>query len=458
MNGGFLPKVPGRPSNILKKMAIAPILNIPLFRKESVYNPVVEEGQRVQLGDILAKTVFEENKQQFFLPSPADGSVHLVADSDSKEIISIKLTDINPSVSSDSNITKDPSRLSPAEAKKILLENGIWDYLWSSGAKGIPDLNAADKPKSIIINTIISEPFRTRGNVILKHFWHNIIKGVSYLNILLADYGTIDFILTQKRDPIVKLILKDLKGKSNVKFHFTDVKYPIENPEVLHGLIYKSKSNITFDDEIWLLNIQTVEAIGTCLGNGISLCKRIVALSGPAFPDPMHVNVRIGTPLKHIIPDSVDLSSIIVLRGGLMLGELVDPENTNINFDDDAFLFLPKKDKRDFVTFVRPGFNKRSIFPNFAGRIDRDISDQLRGELRPCIACCKCQEVCPVDLMPQIIHRYLYRDNLDEARKLGLDNCINCNLCTFVCPSKIELKMQFDEARIQLRIEEEETK
>jgi Na+-translocating ferredoxin:NAD+ oxidoreductase RnfC subunit len=64
--------------------------------------------------------------------------------------------------------------------------------------------------------------------------------------------------------------------------------------------------------------------------------------------------------------------------------------------------------------------------------------------------------VCPVDLMPQVIHRYLYREDFDKAEAVGLDLCVDCGLCTFVCPSKIELQKQFMEAIETIRWEHEE--
>lgn len=53
-------------------------------------------------------------------------------------------------------------------------------------------------------------------------------------------------------------------------------------------------------------------------------------------------------------------------------------------------------------------------------------------------------------LLPQIIHRYLYRDAIDQAETAGLMHCVACGLCSFVCPSKIELAHEFVEAREEL--------
>ncbi|MCK5674681.1 MAG: 4Fe-4S dicluster domain-containing protein [Spirochaetales bacterium] len=460
MQGGYAPKISGRPGSTLKKVPLASFLIIDLKRQGSRYSPIVKEGQKVKIGDALAEAGIEASdqegqvhKQTLIMPSPADGTVHLTAHPETGEIVSIKLTDIGTSGDANPMTVKDPTRLASPEAREILIKNGIWEYFWSSKTGGIPETEG--KPKAIIINTVVAEPFRTRGSVILKNFWHSIINGMSYLPLLLADYGTIEFILTQKNDPIVQAMLKELHGKAWVKFHFVDLKYPVENPLILNKLVKDEKQNFTNEDDMWIVNIQAIEAVGACLGKGLPLSRRIVAMSGPALPDPTHIDVRIGTPLKDIIPKEVDLSSTLVLRGGLFIGTPVDPETDSVGFDDDAFFFLPIKEHRDFVSFVRPGMDKRSIFPNFTGRIDRGLSNQLRGELRPCIACGKCQEICPVDLIPQIIHRYLYADNIDNAQKMGLDICIDCNLCTFVCPSKIELGVEFAEARETLRKEQE---
>ena len=92
----------------------------------------------------------------------------------------------------------------------------------------------------------------------------------------------------------------------------------------------------------------------------------------------------------------------------------------------------------------------------FTGAHDSQISNSLRGEIRPCIACGLCEKVCPSGLLPQVLHRYLYRDAIDEAEAAGIDLCVECGLCTYVCPSKLELKKQFLDAAAQIRLEHEE--
>ena len=58
--------------------------------------------------------------------------------------------------------------------------------------------------------------------------------------------------------------------------------------------------------------------------------------------------------------------------------------------------------------------------------------------------------------MPYLIHKYLYRDLIEEADSARVDLCIECGLCSFVCPSKIELRKQFIEVKELIAKEKEE--
>ncbi|HSF90811.1 MAG TPA: 4Fe-4S dicluster domain-containing protein, partial [Paracoccaceae bacterium] len=135
-----------------------------------------------------------------------------------------------------------------------------------------------------------------------------------------------------------------------------------------------------------------------------------------------------------------------------------NPDVTAIAAHDDGIFALPAKPEREFLGFVAAGFDRTSVVPCFVSALtdaeDRHLSATLRGERRPCVACGLCEKFCPAGLLPQVLHRYLYRDALDEAQTAGLDLCVNCGLCSYVCPSKIELRQQFADANLRLREEQ----
>jgi Na+-translocating ferredoxin:NAD+ oxidoreductase RnfC subunit len=58
--------------------------------------------------------------------------------------------------------------------------------------------------------------------------------------------------------------------------------------------------------------------------------------------------------------------------------------------------------------------------------------------------------------MPHLIHKYLYRDLIEEVDQARVDLCIECGLCSFVCPSKIDLRQQFIDAKELIEKEREE--
>ena len=47
-------------------------------------------------------------------------------------------------------------------------------------------------------------------------------------------------------------------------------------------------------------------------------------------------------------------------------------------------------------------------------------------------------EVCPVGIYPVMIMEN--RDNVKKVKELNPTKCIECGLCSFTCPSKIEVR------------------
>jgi len=456
IKGGFLPRIAGRPSHDVEELPLQKKLYITLKRGGQAYSPVVKQGQEIGFGEPLAEWQIDGGKLS--LPSPAAGKVTL----EEKDGVCTRIVLETAEQYKDSVIFKkyEPQRITREEVRTTLARAGIWPFFWSSHTGGTPSLLDTERPRTIVVTAVLAEPFRARGKVILQRSWNQIVQGIKYLPRLQADYGTTHIILTEKRDPVARRLYSELAGFAWLRFNPVPLLYPVENLQVLEKAIRKKDRSFKKEDIIWIIDVQGIAAIGACLGDGIPIYKRVVALGGPGQQAPRHVSVRIGTPVKVLAGEAYNENTTRILRGGLLNGETIHPEKDSVDYDDDAFLFLPESIDREFLSFLRPGFKRSSILPCFASQItgaaDSQITTSLRGEHRPCIACGLCENVCPAGLMPQILHRYLYRDAFDEAEAVGLDLCVECGLCTYVCPSKIELKKQFIGAKEQLRLEHEE--
>ncbi|MHC4749007.1 MAG: 4Fe-4S dicluster domain-containing protein [Planctomycetota bacterium] len=452
IRGGYLPNLTGRPSGIVERIDLPEKLFIDLHRGGIDYNPVVNENQRVRFGDPIAEASVPGGK--LGLPAPASGTVSLDSESGRGRIV---LMVANADKTCDLYQHYRPQDITHDVMRDVLTRSGIWPFFWSSKTGGMPSLEDEEKPRAIIVNCVAAEPFRARGKVILHRNWDRVVKGIRFLPRFLQDYGSIEIILTAHRDPIARTMYVDLAGHAWVHFHTVPLLYPVENPLALTRALRRSDSSIKKEDTIWVIDVQGVEAIGTCLSQGFPLHQRVVALGGPGHAHPKHVSLRIGTPVTALVDMGGITGEVNILCGGLMKGVPVDRDVDAVQYDDDAFFFLLEPEKREFLSFIQLGFGKNSIVPCFASNFlrqpDKNISSLLRGERRPCIACGMCEKVCPAGLIPQMLHRYLYGDALDDAERLGLDLCVDCNLCSYVCVSKIELREQFAQAREQLRLE-----
>ena len=57
----------------------------------------------------------------------------------------------------------------------------------------------------------------------------------------------------------------------------------------------------------------------------------------------------------------------------------------------------------------------------------------------PCIRCAWCVEGCPVHIHPAALLEAMQRDDMDLADDSGLHACIDCGVCSYVCPSRLPL-------------------
>src|SRR6185437_11143701 len=57
----------------------------------------------------------------------------------------------------------------------------------------------------------------------------------------------------------------------------------------------------------------------------------------------------------------------------------------------------------------------------------------------PCIRCSWCVEGCPVRIRPEALLDAAQQEDLYTAGRLGLDACIDCGICSYVCPSHLPL-------------------
>jgi electron transport complex protein RnfC len=136
------------------------------------------------------------------------------------------------------------------------------------------------------------------------------------------------------------------------------------------------------------------------------LVERVVTVTGHTLPNPCNYLVRIGTPVKELLEKAgVDMDKTAkVINGGPMMGKALNS------------LEVP----------VVKGMSGLLLFAE-----DR----AYRVEMRPCIRCGRCIQVCPMGLEPILLAQYGEKGIWDLAEANLIMDCIECGSCHYTCPS-----------------------
>jgi len=167
-----------------------------------------------------------------------------------------------------------------------------------------------------------------------------------------------------------------------------------------------------------------------------------------------------GYPIQELRDKFVFEPAARLITGGILTGEILGENALGLEPECRGLTVLPELQEREFLGFMRPGWGRSCYAPCFLSALRKEFRERLttavRGEGRPCVSCGLCDEVCPAGIMPSLIHKYLYRDLIEEADEARIDLCVECGLCSYVCPSKINLQTQLIEAKALIAKEKEE--
>ena len=165
-------------------------------------------------------------------------------------------------------------------------------------------------------------------------------------------------------------------------------------------------------------------AILDAVREGKPVIDRVITIAG-AINSPKNLRVRIGTPIKDVIEHCQGVSGEVakVIIGGPLMG-------------------LSQYSVEVPVSKETPG-----IFIQSESEL-ATISSQK------CISCGWCVDVCPMNLLPNIISSLCEVNMFKEADDYGLSYCIECGCCAYICPVKIPLVHWIKYGKSQLEKEE----
>jgi len=451
--GGYNVLLQGKPDGAVQTMPEPDKLYLPLRSERFQFSSLaVKEGQQVQAGDVLAT-----DPDNFDIPllAPRTGVARL-AQAENHIVLESVESLSEPTELDEREILHAEQKAGTGAAKReALVRLGAWQFLYDAHTQALPDPTGT--PQAVIVSTISLEPFLARGDVLLHMRLLNFTRGLEHLQSLL-EYQPIYFVIPKIRSEFADLVRNHIRGYAWVKLLEIPLIYPYGDFSILARALELSSGN----GPVWAVRTEGVLAIDQALTLGRPCLTRTISIGGTGVVSPTHIEVTPGYPLKAITDKYVFEPNPRIIDGGILTGKVFGAETLGIGTECRGITVLPELKEREFLGFVRPGSDRSSFSACFLSSLTHRIRERLttamRGELRPCVSCNFCEEVCPAGISPHLIHKYLYRDLIEEAAYARVDLCVECGLCSYVCPSKIDLRAQFTEARRRVEQEKREAR
>ncbi len=450
----------GQPDSSLVVQETPEYLFVPLCSVSLGVKPLVRTGDKVKSGQIIWQ---DDDSISSPVHSPVNGIVKAVQKMDypDDEILCLKIE----SASSEGweNVPGSGPEwkgLGKDELEKIIYLSGTS----SLGAGGIPTRfkTAAVSPeevKQIIVHYTFAEVYNPDVSLFLGD--DGVKKFTEGLAILakVMENADIHIAIGKNSSTWFQVIENALPDGLPVNFHKVKPRYPQNHDSVLLKTILDMDLPSSYrgiNRGVVILGIQDVCQVCDAVVSGKPLIDRVVALGGPGFKENPHIQVKIGTSVADVSGQRLAVSDPEELRfidNSVLSGAVLSSESP-IGRNSEVLIAIEEKRGQELMFFARPGFGKDSYTNTFIAKFlpfGRKVSTNLNGEVRACLSCGFCQNVCPSGILPNVLFPYVERERLDETViQYGIFKCIDCNLCSYVCTSKIPIASHLKKGKEEL--------
>lgn len=299
-------------------------------------------------------------------------------------------------------------KLSASDIRQAVKDAGIVGM----GGAGFPTHVKLTPPKpvdTILINGAECEPYLTCDHRLMVERAPEMVQGLlAIMKAVGAEKGIIG-IEANKPDAIAE-VQKVIAEYSNLSVASLQVRYPQgAEKQLIKAILGREvpSGGLPADVGCVVSNVHTAIAVYEALMKGKSSYERVVTVSGGAVVDPRNVLVRVGTPIEDLFEFCGGFlgQPEVVICGGPMTGwEIKDLSGP--------------------------------VVKNMSGVLALTREEAAFDENHPCIRCGRCVDSCPMGLTPNLLGEYSDKGMYSEAEQLHLKDCIECGLCSYVCPAK----------------------
>ena len=378
----------------------------------AVLTPVVKVGDHVNVGQKLADS-------DAFMSVPIHSSVsgtvklirhHLHPSGNKLDSIFVE-NDMQYTLDDAVCPVKSFETMSRESLLKIIREKG----LVGMGGAGFPTfikLSPKQKIDYIIVNGAECEPYITTDHRRMMENPQEVIKGLRIaMKVLGLSKG---YIGIEENKPDGAASLQSAIGSdSDIEIKMLKTKYPQgAEKQLIHAITKRNvpSGKLPADVGVVVINTDTAYDLWNAFECGMPVVRRILTVSGDCVKNPCNFDVPTGVPFSFVFEQAGGFTETPkkVICGGPMMG-------------------------------VAQYNLKPTVIKTTSSLLAFSKIDEIYSAETPCIRCGKCVEHCPMHLMPLNLARFSEAENHEMAQRYHILDCMECGLCSYICPSKRNL-------------------
>ena len=265
---------------------------------------------------------------------------------------------------------------------------------------------------TLIINGVECEPCLTADHRLMLEEPGMILEGISIAAKVLGVKNVFIGIEDNKPDAI-KLLTEAAAKTSDpaIKVVPLRVRYPQGAEKQLIYAITKRQvpsGGLPADVHCVVQNIGSSFAIAEAVVLGKPLYERVTTVTGTPLASPGNWRFRVGTSYA----DALKLAGGVregsrigkLISGGPMMGMSVYSQEIPIMKNTSGILAMALEEIHQFTS-------------------------------KACLRCGRCNDACPMMLMPGILSVQIENERFDDAQNWHVMDCIECGCCAYVCPA-----------------------